>query len=219
MSVVDMSPVISSRQLGASLIEFMVASTVGIIAIGIIGTVLVLGQRVATERTKELTLLQSSNSVLQMMKLDMHRAGYNGISSHQVKLSGADHLYYVENSATTGLLAYAYVSAVSGGSYTYTNVVYEQTSSASNVLRICEKKQSTVMSVLEARNFPGMIGHNCNTLFHKERILVDKFNVSLLALPGAKVSSALVTVELDTSLKNTPSMTQSLSFQVKQRNW
>ncbi len=207
------------NQRGASLVEFMVASTIGVIAITIIGATFLSGQKIAAKRTQELTLLQATNSVLQMMKLDMHRAGYNGVSRNLVQLSGADHLFYVENSSTTGLLAYAYVAEVSGASYTYSNVVYEQTSAATNVLRICEKKQSTVMSVLDAKDFPGRVGHNCNTLFHKERINVDAFNVSLVNLPGSKVSSAMVTVRLDTSLKNAPTITKTLSFTTKQRNW
>lgn len=207
------------RQAGASLIEFMVASTIGIIAITIIGSMFLSGQKIAAERTKQLTLLQATNSVLQMMKLDMHRAGYNGVSNNLVKLSGADHLFYVESTSSTGLLAYAYVSEVSGASYTYSNVVYEQTSAATDALRICEKKQSTVMSVLDAQDFTGRIGNNCNTLFHKDRVNVDVFNVSLVNLPGSKVSSAIVTVRLDTSLKNAPSYSESLSFTTKQRNW
>ncbi|KHT46071.1 PilW family protein [Vibrio sinaloensis] len=208
-----------SKERGASLIEFMVAATIGVFALGIIGSMFLSGYKTATKRTQELTLLQSTNSVLQMMKLDMHRAGYNGVSPNLVKLSGADHTFYVENSATTGLLAYAYVAEVSGASYTYSNVVYEQTSAASDVLRICEKKQSTVMSVLDAQDFPGRVGHNCNTLFHKDRIKVDGFNLTLVELPGSNISSAMVTVELQTSLKNAPTYTKSLSFTTKQRNW
>ncbi|MDN3683704.1 hypothetical protein QW180_04785 [Vibrio sinaloensis] len=48
-------------------------------------------------------------------------------------------MFYIENSPTSGLLAYAYVSEISGASIIYSNIVYEQTSAATDVLRICEK--------------------------------------------------------------------------------
>lgn len=207
-------------QRGVSLIEFMIAGTISVIALGIVGSVVVTGQKTALQRTNELALLQSTNSVLQMMKMDMQRAGYDGVQGKTIKLSGADNVFYAKNGPDFGLIAYAYASEMSGAVVSiYTNVVYEQQSTASNVLRICEKKQDTVMSIADAEDFTTYIGHNCNTLFHTARIKVDKFNVSLVELPGSKVSSAIVTVDLQTSLENSPSLTKSLSFTTKQRNW
>lgn len=216
MKSVDMT---ITKQKGASLIEFMVASTVGIIALGVMGSLFINSQKIAVQRTKELSLLQSTNSVLQMMNLDMKRAGYNGVTDNLVKLSGADHMFYIENSPTSGLLAYAYVSEISGASIIYSNIVYEQTSAATDVLRICEKKQSTVISVIDAQDFTANVGNNCNTLFHKDRISVDAFNLAQIELPGNKVSSSMVTVQLVTSLKNSPGLSKDLSFSLKQRNW
>ena len=208
-----------AKQHGTSLIELMVASLMGIIALGTIGALVLHSQKIALQRSKELSLLQSTNSVLQMMKLDMKRAGYNGVVNRAVKLSGAEYTFYTESSPSSGLLAYAYFSERSGATDIYTNVVYQQAAATPEVLRICEKKQPNVISVLDAQNFTARVGNNCNTLFHIGRISVDSFHLSQVELLSAEVSSSIVTVQLATSLKSMPSLVQALSFSLKQRNW
>lgn len=206
------------HQLGASLIEFLVASTLGAVVIGVIGSVLINNQRIASERTKELSLLQSTNSVLQIMKLDMHRAGYNGSVDHAVKLSGADNIFHVSNNASSALIAYVYASEISGASTTYTHAVYERRTADLDILRYCEKKTSTVMTTTQVQDTATHFSGVCNTLFHTRRIVVDDFTPSITELTG-NISSAVVTVKLATKLSHQPSIKKELSFDVKQRNW
>ncbi|TOP02847.1 pilus assembly protein PilW, partial [Vibrio parahaemolyticus] len=55
------------KQKGASLVEFMIASALGLISLATVGSIYVSGQRVIMERSKELMLLQNSESVVQML--------------------------------------------------------------------------------------------------------------------------------------------------------
>ncbi|TOO19843.1 pilus assembly protein PilW, partial [Vibrio parahaemolyticus] len=55
----------NARQYGNTLIEFMIAALLGIIAVGIIGAVFISSQKVAAQRSKEIMLLQQVSSVMQ----------------------------------------------------------------------------------------------------------------------------------------------------------
>lgn len=204
---------------GASLIEFLIASTIGVIALGIIGGTFIQGQKLSTQRVKELNLLQSNNSVLQLLKLDLHRAGYDGINGYSLKLSGAEHTLHVVNGIDHGLVAYAYASQISGSAITYRNVAYRQQASDPDVLQICEKEQSTIMTAVQSEDFSTLVGANCNTLFHTNQITVERFDVELADLKGVSVSSAMATITLKTHLKNDSSVSQTLTMDSKQRNW
>ena len=56
------------------------------------------------ERSKELMLLQNTASVLQMMKSDIQRAGFDGSDGNSVKISGASNTLYTISGADSGLL-------------------------------------------------------------------------------------------------------------------
>ena len=74
---------------GSTLIEMLVASTLGVIVIGTIGSVFVTNQRLSSEKSLELLLSQNLFSATQMMKEEIWRAGYDSDSGQSVKLSGA----------------------------------------------------------------------------------------------------------------------------------
>lgn len=143
------------RQQGAGLIEFMVASVIGIIALMTIGSLYINTMKVATERYKQLTLLQNTLSVTQMLGNDIQRAGFDGNNGYSLRLSGAAETLYTRNTTDGGLVAYAYYIGVSGASPLYKNVVYEQRSGVSSSLLICEKKQTTLMDINQVVNLTG----------------------------------------------------------------
>jgi len=101
-----------TKQMGATLIEFMVASMLGLIAIAIIGSVFITGQKVATERGKELLLLQQVTGALQYLKQDIQRAGYDGGHGNSLTLLDSDDIVFV--SADQSTLAYAYLDDTGG---------------------------------------------------------------------------------------------------------
>ncbi len=92
------------KQKGASLVEFMIASSLGLISLAIVGSLYISGQKAAMERSKELMLLQNTASVLQMLRNDIQRAGFDGIDGNSVKISGASNTIYTLDAPGMGLL-------------------------------------------------------------------------------------------------------------------
>lgn len=206
-------------QSGYSLIELLVSTSISLIVIAIAVTMLLHSQRLSAAHAKELMLLQSTNSVLQMMKLDLYRAGHGGVLGESVRLSGAAQTYYVKHSEHHTLLGFAYLSGSLGSETAYTNVVYQRQSESKEVLRVCEKKLPRTMSALEAENFTTHFGNTCNTVFDSNLIVVTEFELESVPLTSAAHSSSLLNVELSTYLRFTPEVSKTLAFSIKQRNW
>lgn len=205
------------NQKGASLVEFMIASSLGLISLGIVGSLYISGQKVAMERSKELMLLQNTASVLQMMKSDIQRAGFDGSDGNSVKISGASDTIFTLDAPGMGLIAYAYNVGTSGATPLYKNVVYEQRIDTPESLFVCEKKQATLWSVADVIALSGT--GSCNTLFDKKTIHVNQFSLVTATVRNTDAESALVTVTLGTELKDATGTRTEQSFTVKQRNW
>lgn len=207
----------ATRRLGgASLIEFMIAALVGAMALGIVGSVFISSQRSAAQRSQEILLLQNMTNVLQVMKEDLYQAGYGGVQRKSVLLSGATRIVHTE--AAPPLLGYVY-QVMSGASSAYRNVVYRQQSAAGGTmeLKLCEKQQPAPLSVASAAD-SGFSG-NCYSLFDARQISVMAFRARTETLVSDRVSGAVTTVSLTAALTQNPSVSQSLSFHIQQRNW
>ncbi|HFD0509111.1 TPA: PilW family protein, partial [Vibrio cholerae] len=94
----------ANKQKGNTLIEFMIASLVGAMALAIIGTVFLSNQKAAAQRSKEIMLLQQMSSVMQQMKEDIQRAGFDGISTNSMMLSGSANILFQQ----TNKIGYVY---------------------------------------------------------------------------------------------------------------
>ncbi|MEK1979738.1 pilus assembly protein PilW [Vibrio parahaemolyticus] len=205
------------KQKGASLVEFMIASALGLISLATVGSIYVSGQRVIMERSKELMLLQSSESVVQMLKSDIQRAGFDGNDGHSIKISGSANTIYTLDDVDRGLIAYAYYIGVSGSAPLYKNVAYEQRVNTPESLFVCEKKQITIWDVNDVVNLAGT--GSCNTLFDKKVIHVNRFDLASELLESTDAKSALVTITLGTELKDATDIRTQQSFTAMQRNW
>ncbi|ELA7137135.1 PilW family protein [Vibrio parahaemolyticus] len=205
------------KQKGASLVEFMIASALGLISLATVGSIYVSGQRVIMERSKELMLLQNSESVVQMLKSDMQRAGFDGNDGHSIKISGSANTIYTLDDVDRGLIAYAYYIGVSGSAPLYKNVAYEQRVNTPESLFVCEKKQITIWDVNDVVNLAGT--GSCNTLFDKKVIHVNRFDLASELLESTDAKSALVTITLGTELKDATDIRTQQSFTAMQRNW
>lgn len=205
------------NQKGASLVEFMIASSLGIISLAIVGSLYVSGQKVAMDRAKTLMLLQNTASVLQMMKTDLQRAGYDGNDGQSVNISGASNTIYTVSGANSGLIGYAYYVGVSGANPLYKSVVYERRDVTPESLFVCEKKRTTIWDINDVSSLSGT--GSCNTLFDKEVIHVNRFELVSEVVESADAKSALITVTLGTELKDATGVRTEQSFTVKQRNW
>lgn len=205
------------KQKGASLVEFMIASALGLISLATVGSIYVSGQRVIMERSKELMLLQNSESVVQMLKSDIQRAGFDGNDGHSIKISGSANTIYTLDDVDRGLIAYAYYIGVSGSALLYKNVAYEQRVNTPESLFVCEKKQITIWDVNDVVNLAGT--GSCNTLFDKKVIHVNRFDLTSELLESTDAKSALVTITLGTELKDATDIRTQQSFTAMQRNW
>ncbi|EHQ9270185.1 pilus assembly protein PilW [Vibrio parahaemolyticus] len=205
------------KQKGASLVEFMIASALGLISLATVGSIYVSGQRVIMERSKELMLLQNSESVVQMLKSDIQRAGFDGNDGHSIKISGSANTIYTLDDVDRGLIAYAYYIGVSGSAPLYKNVAYEQRVNTPESLFVCEKKQITIWDVNDVVNLAGT--GSCNTLFDKKVIHVNRFDLASELLESTDAKSALVTITLGTELKDAADIRTQQSFTTMQRNW
>ncbi|HGF5189494.1 TPA: PilW family protein [Vibrio parahaemolyticus] len=205
------------KQKGASLVEFMIASALGLISLATVGSIYVSGQRVIMERSKELMLLQNSESVVQMLKSDIQRAGFDGNDGHSIKISGSANTIYTLDDVDRGLIAYAYYIGVSGSAPLYKNVAYEQRVNTPESLFVCEKKQITIWDVNDVVNLAGT--GSCNTLFDKKVIHVNRFDLASELLESTDAKSALVTITLGTELKDATDIRSQQSFTAMQRNW
>ncbi len=205
------------KQKGASLVEFMIASALGLISLATVGSIYVSGQRVIMESSKELMLLQNSESVVQMLKSDIQRAGFDGNDGHSIKISGSANTIYTLDDVDRGLIAYAYYIGVSGSAPLYKNVAYEQRVNTPESLFVCEKKQITIWDVNDVVNLAGT--GSCNTLFDKKVIHVNRFDLASELLESTDAKSALVTITLGTELKDATDIRTQQSFTAMQRNW
>lgn len=191
----------SAKLRGNTLIEFMIAALVGSMALAIVGVIFLSNQKVAAQRSKEIMLLQQVSSVMQQMKKDIQRAGFDGVVTNSMMLSGsADVLYQQANK-----IGYVYRKTVSEAS----NTVYQLNN---NMLEYCQNNASSSLSIASAAT-------GCFDLFDPKQIKVTQFEVNKKLLSGSAVESAFITISIAAELKNAPSVSHAMSLQVQQRNW
>ncbi|EGQ9416650.1 pilus assembly protein PilW [Vibrio cholerae] len=191
----------SAKQQGNTLIEFMIAALVGVMALAIVGTVFLSNQKAAAQRSKEIMLLQQMSSVMQQMKEDIQRAGFDGISTNSMMLSGSANILFQQ----TNKIGYVYRKNTTITS----NTVYQLNN---NMLEYCQKDSSVPLNIVSAAT-------GCFDLFDPKQIKVTQFDVHRTVLSGSAVESAFVSISVAAELKNDPSISHTMSLKVQQRNW
>ncbi|MBB1312633.1 MULTISPECIES: PilW family protein [Aliivibrio] len=204
----DIIPAHKYKQNGSSLIELLIASFIGVIAISLVGSIFINGQRVAKNRGLELLLAQNLTSTMQIIKDDIQRAGYNGTDGQSVKLSAATNIIEI----TPNSIGFVYHKKLSGAQKTYQNVIYKY-SSSDKKLKVCEEE--TLITNIKSLTTVS----NCYSLFDTQNIQVTNFSVLRKPLITSSATSSIIGIQLDTELVNIPTMKKDLSFSVKQRNW
>ena len=204
----DIIPVHKYKQNGSSLIELLIASFIGVIAISLVGSIFINGQRVAKNRGLELLLAQNLTSTMQIIKDDIQRAGYNGTDGQSVKLSAATNIIEIKPNS----IGFVYHKKLSGAQKTYQNVIYKY-SSSDKKLKVCEEE--TLITNIKSLTTVS----NCYSLFDTQNIQVTNFSVLRKPLITSSATSSIIGIQLDTELVNIPTMKKDLSFSVKQRNW
>ncbi|HIF9058452.1 TPA: PilW family protein [Photobacterium damselae] len=192
---------------GFSLIELLIASSVGLIAIGIVGSVFLSGYKMTNQRSLELLLEQDVSDAFRLIKEDILRAGYVSSGTNSLRLyqgngvSLADNIIYTED----GCLGYTYQDNEGVQQY---NVFYLD----SNLIRY--KSVSSSVTTDEICNIS-----NAYSLLYQEQILVTKFEVESKSISSASATSQLISIKLAAEIKNNSVVSTAKSIQIKTRNW
>lgn len=178
-----------------SLVEMLIASTIGILAIIAVGSIFISGQKLATDRSMRLLVLQNMNDAMRYMKEDMQCAGYNGNNGSSLILSGASEVITVTSSS----IAYAYLS--NNNKIVYTKFTGEplvsSAPSVGGILQMCiEPDVSAVNPTVPtcARNY---------SLMDDSRVMLNGISFAEIPL-GNSVSSAYITITMKAALANSP---------------
>ncbi|NOI38811.1 pilus assembly protein PilW [Vibrio sp. 070316B] len=201
---------------GSTLVEMMVASAIGVIVIGTIGSVFITNQRLSSEKSLEVLLSQNLFSTAQMMKEEILRAGYNANAGQSVKLSGAPNTIYAQKiSADEAYLGFVYLQ--NSTSSAYRNIVYQF---KDNKLNYCLGESTDLLAIDEKpfSNVSGDVTMTCQSLFFERQIQIDAFSVSVEDISSSQASSQRINMTLEASLVNAD-LSQKVMTSVVQRNW
>lgn len=202
------TPNVSKRfQQGSSLIELMISSLIGLILLGVIGSVFLSLQKTAREKSLELHLLQAVNLTFSVMKEDIQRAGYDGGDGHSLKLSGATNTITISGGTSIG---FVYFKEDSVDNENYRNIKYEKRDTR---LFICEKGVVSQTQILTSDG----IGF-CRSLFDEDIFQVTQFTVSSGTVTNGQNTSALTDIQLGLQTVD-GSFSKVETVSIKQRNW
>ncbi|CAM3596338.1 hypothetical protein VA7868_02227 [Vibrio aerogenes CECT 7868] len=172
-------------------------------------------QLVNTQRLNRRIYLQRQLlTVIQMIRNDMRRAGYNMNTGHSAVFRQGNHVISLSLSADQ--MGYVYRLSPAGPGQ-FRQVVFKL-SESEHVARLllCEKSAAIPLTMAEAaqsdRQSP------CFSVFDSEQIRVDEFHVSTTQTVRGKTTSRQVSVVLGVSLIDMPSMHESVHFSLTERN-
>ncbi|UKA28686.1 PilW family protein [Photobacterium damselae] len=195
----------NSANKGFSLIELLIASSVGIIAIGVVGTVFLSGYQAANKRSLELLLQQDVNDAFRLIKEDVLRAGYVSSGASSLKLSGASNVVYVNSD--NNCLAYAYHSP---DGRRYNEVMYNE-----------QDRKLVYRSIddeITALNACSLSRERSYSLIYDKQITVNQFDIENTPISSASATSQLLTIKLAAKIKSS-AVSTTKSIQIKTRNW
>ncbi|OCH56626.1 PilW family protein [Vibrio cyclitrophicus] len=190
------------QQFGATLVEFMISSILGIVVIGSVGSVFISGQNIASERSKELLLLQQVSGALQYFKEDIQRAGYDGGTGVSLKLSGSTDTLYISPDSKTVAYAYTHQSEIRNVAFVFD----------SGLVKVCDSPSSIVKTVSAAIS-------GCSSIFEPNQIRVVDFHANQSSIESQGVSSGITTIMISAELVGDTCVNYSSSVIVKNRNW
>ena len=198
---------------GFSLIELLIASSVGLIAIGVVGSVFLSGYKSANQRSLELLLQQDVNDTLSLLKQDILRAGYQSGASSSYIVSGATDIVTLSGlGSDEQCISYAYHDST----VQHLRSFYSKDGTdSSNVLVKNLKFYSTTVA---GKNMSDVC-NNGHSILDQNQIEVKEFSIVERDLSSASATSKLLTIKLAASLRANPSISTAKSIQIKTRNW
>ncbi|PSW02544.1 PilW family protein [Photobacterium lipolyticum] len=198
-------------QRGISLVELLIASSLGLIVFTSVGSIFLSGYNMAAERTKQLMLAQDVNDAIRIMKDDIQRAGYSSDNSGSLTLSGASSTIIVGSENDS--ISYVYEDE----SAKWRIVKFRFKSASPNVIQMCVNtvpKSLGGVVLSDASCGSGTV----SSLMDQAYINVTNFNIQQTALSTSSATSSLIDISLSATLKNA-SYTKTVSTKIKTRNW
>lgn len=198
------------RQKGITIIEMLVASTAGIMAISLVGSLYISVQNHASDRSQLLLLNQALATTARRIQNDMIRAGYNGKESNSWVPFGASTTIYVSQSGAVAQYAYR----DDRGEAPIENVVW-QFSEEVGKLSICRAK-TNISTGTKATSFSNSSG--CTSIFEPNLIKVNDFSLATNTVGSHSATHQYVNLTIDAELRGNPSVFSSLTRQFMVRN-
>ena len=192
---------------GFTLVELIIAMSIGMIVIGAVTSIFLKGNAMASARSLELLLQQDTNDALQIMKQEILRAGYNGQSNatSSLKLSGANSVIYFDPSKNC--IAFVYDA---DGKHHYRSF-YEK----NNELWIYTNKFDAITSPLRTISAACKGGWR----FFNPNIISSSIRIIETPISSATASSQMITIKLRTHLVRDNRYSAAKSIAIKTRNW
>ena len=196
------------RILGFTLVELIIAMSIGMIVIGAVTSIFLKGNAMASARSLELLLQQDTNDALQIMKQEILRAGYNGQSNatSSLKLSGASSVVHFDLSQNC--IAFVYDA---DGKHHYRSF-YEK----HNELRVYTNKSDAITSPLRSISAAACSG---GQRFFNPNIISSSISIIETPISSAAASSQMITIKLRTHLVRDNRYSSAKSIAIKTRNW
>lgn len=198
-------------QRGFSLIELLVASSLGLIVLGSIGAVFLSGYNLAAERTKQLMLAQGMNDAIRLIKNDVQRAGFNANNTGSLMLSGSTSTFVVPS--TNDAVSYIYEDE----NAKWRIVKFRLKTGSPKSLQMCVDTVPKAGAVMQTDATCGS-GNKTSALLDLSHITITNFSVTPTLLASSSASSTLLNISLTASLKNS-SYSKTVETSVKARNW
>lgn len=198
------------RQKGITIIEMLVASAAGIMAISLVGSLYISVQNHASDRSQLLLLNQALATTARRIQNDMLRAGYNGEESQSYVPSGATNTIYLSQSGAVAQYAYR----DNRGEAPIENVVW-QFSEEAGKLSICRAKTS-ISAGTKTTAFSSSTG--CTSFFESNLIKVKNFSLATNTVGSNSATHQYVNLTIDAELRGNPSVFSSLTRQFMVRN-
>ncbi|GMQ45657.1 PilW family protein [Vibrio sp. 10N] len=198
------------RQKGITIIEMLVASAAGIMAISLVGSLYVSVQNHASDRSQLLLLNQALATTARRIQNDMLRAGYNGEESNSWVPFGASTTIYVSQSGAVAQYAYR----DDRGEAPIENVVW-QFSEEAGKLSICRAKTS-ISTGTKTTAFSNSTG--CTSIFEPNLIKVNDFSLVTNTVGSNSATHQYINLTIDAELRGNPSIFSSLTRQFMVRN-
>ncbi|WP_162046942.1 PilW family protein [Vibrio taketomensis] len=188
------------KQRGALLVEMLVSLVLGVMAVGLVTSILVTGYRVASNNTLDLLVLQNLTITSQMMRADLQRAGYADAGSSTVMLAGASDVVEVSG-ASVGFVYYD----PNAGEYQHIKYKVEN-----QKLYSCEKKSVAIISLAALTD--------CYNMFDQDILAVKSFALSSIPLQTSGAKTTMSDLYIEAELTD-GRFNHAVTTQIKQRNW